>query len=276
MTWTLAAAFLLAGHSAALTADPSLLATPQSETARPAWQLALRVSGPMTTTDPQHVGVSLGVGRAGTYRVGLRYQPAETSPLGFMYGTVGLRLVSTPQWTVAADFEHARVWSARRLYQSGGFQFEGHDRRWSYLGILSAESAQRRWLGVISGIELGGGRMVIRDMVAGRVGSLELNDPPVLVLKTTAPVGVLGIRMSRSLRWQIEGSARVRLIAAGRSRGGVVPFAQGQVEWELARPLFTSSRFGRGYIGVNGNHSTSSRAATYYQNGVGVSLKIAF
>lgn len=278
MSWSLAAALLMVSGVPASpgAGDPVLLAPPDVYESAPAWQLNIRVAGPLTTTDPQHVGVSLGVGRAGAYRMGVRYQPAETSALGFLHGTVGLRLVSTDRWTVAADAEHSHVWSSRRLYRSQGFQFEGHDRRWVTLGVVSARAHHRRFLGWIDGVELGVGRMVLRNMVAGRVGSTALNDEPVLVLKTAAPVGMAGLYVSRPLPWGLLGSARVRVIGAGNSRGGEVPFAHAVADWEVSRRIFTSRRYGRGELGLAGSHASSIRAATYYQNGVGLSLKIAF
>lgn len=279
MSWTLASAlFLLSGVSAMPAAidDPTLIAVPAQGETVARWHLSMRVSAPATTTDPQHVGVSLGVGRTGAYRAGFRYQPSETNVLGFMSGAVGLRLWSSATWTIAADAEHAGVWSARKLYQSGGFQFQEHDRRWITLGVVSAMASHRRWLGVIDGVEVGGGRMVIRESVAGRVGGTQLNEAPVLVLKTAAAVGMVGLSLSRPLPWGLSGEARLRLIGAGRSRGGVVPFAHATFDWDLTRTVFSSRKYGQGRLGLNGNHATSSRAATYYQNGVGVALKIAF
>jgi len=279
MSWTLASAlFLLSGVSAVpmTTDDPSLIAAPAQGERAAAWHLSMRVSAPATTTDPQHVGVSLGVGRTGAYRAGLRYQPSETDVLGFMSGAVGLRVWSSDTWTIAADAEHARVWSARRLYQSGGFQFQRHDRRWITLGVVSAMASHRRWLGVVDGFEVGGGRMVIRESVAGRVGGDQLNEAPVLVLKTAAAVGMVGVSLSRPLRWGFSGDARLRVIGAGRSRGGVVPFAHATLDWDISRTVFSSRKYGQGRLGLSGNHASSSRAASYYQNGVGVALKIAF
>lgn len=279
MSWSLAAAFVvMAGaHVTPLAAgDPSLVAAPPRAEQAAAWQLAMRVAAPMTTTDPQHVGVSLGVGRAGAYRAALRYQPSETDALGFVSGTAGLRLLHNTNWTIAVDAEHARVWSARKLYESGGFQFQGHHRRWMTLGVISAISAERRWLGAIDGFEVGGGRMVIRESVAGQIGGDRLNEEPVLVLKTAAAVGMVGVTLSRPLRWGFEGDARIRLIGAGRSRGGTVPFAHATAEWTISRTLFTSQKYGRGLLGLSGNHATSSKAAVYFQNGLGLSLRIAF
>jgi hypothetical protein len=277
MSWTLVTAlFLASGATASAPVDPGLLSAPMQAEAGAAWQLAMRVTGPLTTTDPRHVGVSLGVGRAGTYRAGFRYQPSETSVLGFMHGTLGFRLAATDRWTVAVDMEHSHVWSARQLYRTGAFGLEGHDRRWLTMGVVSAHASQRRWFGIVDGVELGGGRMVIRNMVAGRTGSTELNDQPVLVLKAAAPVGMFGVHLSRPLPWGVLADARVRVIGAGRSRGGIVPFAHAVAEWELMRAIFSSSRYGQGRLGLVGTHSTSNRAATYYQNGVGVTLKIAF
>ena len=279
MSWTLASAlFLLSGVPAVAVApvDPMLITTHAQGEAPAAWHLSMRVSAPATTTDPQHVGVSLGVGRTGAYRGAFRYQPSETDVLGFMSGVLGLRLWSNDKWTIAADAEHARVWAARKLYQSGGFQFQAHDRRWVTLGVVSAMASHRRWLGVIEGVEVGAGRMVIRESVAGRVGSDQLNEAPVLVLKTAAPVGMVGVRLSRRLRWGFSGDAGLRLIGAGRSRGGVVPFAHATLDWEITRAVFTSRKYGQGRLGLTGNHATSPRAASYYQNGVGVALTISF
>lgn len=278
MSWTLAAALLMvSGLPPAPVADPTLLvAREQGTVRRSLWQLNMRVAAPLTTTDPQHVGVSIGVGRSGIYRVGFRYQPSQRSALGFMHGTLGFRLLSSESVTMALDVEHSHVWSARRLFRTGGFQFEGHDRRWLTLGVASFQANQLRWAGLIDGFEIGAGRMVIREMVAGRVGGTVLNDEPVLVLKTAAPVGMVGLSLSRPLFLGLTGAARVRVIAAGKSRGGVVPFAHAVADWEVMKTIFTSGRHGRGELGVVGTHSTSSRAATYYQNGVGVSLKIAF
>jgi hypothetical protein len=280
MSWTLVSAlFVLSGVSAvpAPTGDPSLITAPtQGERRSAAWQLSMRVSAPATTTDPQHVGVSLGVGRTGAYRAALRYQPAETEVLGFMSGAVGLRLWSSDTWTIAADAEHARVWSARPLYESSGFQFQAHDRRWVTLGVVSAMASHRRWFGVINGLEAGGGRMVIRESVAGRIGGNQLNETPVLVLKTAAAVGMVGVSLSRPLRLGFSGDARLRLIGAGRSRGGVVPFAHAVLDWDVSRTVFASRKYGQGRLGLSGTHATSSRAASYYQNGVGIALKIVF
>ncbi len=278
MSWTLAAVLLVLPNLPAPVADgdPALISQPERAKVGAEWQVALRASGPMTTTDPQHVGVALGIGRSGAYRAGVRYQPSETSALGFMYGTFGVRLQSTDKWTIAADVEHSHVWSARRLYRTGGFQFEGHDRRWVSLGVVSARASHRRWFGLIDGVEIGAGRMVIRNMVAGRVGSTALNDEPVLILKTSAAVGMLGLTMSKPLFWGLAGDGRLRVIGAGHSRGGVVPFAHAVFDWEVSKTIFRSSHFGRGTLGLTGTHSTSDRSATYYQNGVGIALKIAF
>jgi hypothetical protein len=279
MSWSLAAAlFMASGVSATppVPSDPTLITVPAQGELPAAWHLSMRVTAPMTTTDPQHIGVSLGVGHAGWYRASFRYQPSETELLGFMSGAVGLRLWHSDKWTIAADAEHARVWSGRKLYESGGFQFQGHDRRWTTLGVVSAMASHRRWLRVIDGFEIGGGRMVIRELVAGRVGGEQLNEDPVLVLKTAAAVGVVGVRLSTPVRWGVSADARVRVIGAGRSRGGIVPFAHATVDWEITRTVFTSRRYGRGQVGLTGNHATNRRAATYYQNGLGLALKIAF
>ena len=277
MSWTLAAAWVVMSSVAAAPPDPSLLAAPAQGDVRAAqWQLAMRVAGPVTTTDPNHIGIAIGVGRAGAYRLGMRYQPAESDLLGFMQGTVGFRVMESGRWTVAADVEHTHVWATRGLYRSGDFQFEAHDRRWLTLGVVSAMASDRRWLGVISGVEVGAGQLGVRDQVVGRIGSTALNSAPVAVLKTTAAVGMVGVRMSYPLRWGFDSEARVRILGAGHSRGGVVPFSHATAEWELSRAVFSSSRYGRGRLGLTGSHATSTRAATYYQHGVGLTFKIAF
>ncbi len=277
MGWTLAAALtMLAAVPPAPAADPALLAPPVDVERESLWQVAVRVAAPVTTTDPQHVGVSLGIGRAGTYRTGIRYQPAESDFFGFVHATMGWRLAHGDRWTVALDLEHTRVWAASRLYRADGFQLEGHDRRQLSLGTLSAVSSGRRFFGLVDGVEIGAGQMRIRRLVAGRVGHELLNPDLVWILDSAAPVGMVGARLARPLRWGFTGHARVRLIGAGRSRGGTVPFAHVTAEWEVMRRLFRSSRLGQGNIGLTGVHASSSRAATYYQNGLGVALKIAF
>lgn len=276
MSWTVAAAWMVMSSLASAPPDPSLLVAAEQGEVQAQWQLAMRVAGPLTTTDPNHIGVAIGVGRAGAYRVGLRYQPAASDLLGYMHGTLGLRLMNSRRWTVAADLEHTHVWASRPLYRSGSFELEGHDRRSLTLGVVSAVSPDHRWFGVVDGVEVGGGRLTVRDQVAGRVGSTDLNTAPVGVLKTAAAVGMVGVHLSRTLGRGWDGHARIRVLGAGRSRGGVVPFGHATAEWEISRGLFTSSRYGRGRIGVTGSHATSNRAATYYQNGIGLSLRVEF
>jgi hypothetical protein len=266
---------LLAAASLAPT-DPSLFAPVAQDVATPRWQVEMRVAAPATTTDPQHVGVALGVGRAGAIRIGARFQPQETSLVGFLHAALGVRLHTSARWTIALDAEHSHVWAARRLYRVNGFQLEGHDRRQLSLGVVSAMASQARWFGVVDGVEVGAGRMHIRRLVAGRAGSAALNDSLVPILESEAPVGMVGLRLSHSLPLGFLGQARARLIGAGNSPGGEVPFAHGTVEWDVTREIFRSSKYGTGRLGLAGNHATNPRAASYYQNGIGATLKIVF
>jgi hypothetical protein len=270
-------AVLLAAGGTSASLDPLLLSTPWQPVAAPQWQVVMRAAGPLTTTDPRHIGVGIGLGRSGASRFGFRYQPSGNDWLGFIHGTIGARLAQSGDWAIAVDAEHAHVWSSRRLYRTtSGFQFEGHDRRQMTLGVLSASRLHTPLFGLITGFEIGAGRMHIRELVAGRLGNEGLNPRLVPVLESAAPVGMVGARLSRRLLFGFDGEARVRLVGAGRSRGGVVPFAHGVVDWEVMRRVLPMRAAGEVRLGVHGSHATSSRAATYYQNGVGVTLKFVF
>lgn len=273
MTWTLMA--MLAAASLG-PADPSLFAPSAQDLRTPLWQVEMRVAAPATTTDPQHIGVAIGAGRAGKLRLGARFQPQETSLVGFVHAAAGVRVHESARWTIAVDLEHSHVWAARRLYRVNGFQLEGHDRRQMSLAVVSAMATSTRWFGLVDGVEVGGGRMHIRRLVAGRAGSSALNDDLVPVLESEAPVGVIGLRLSRRLPLGFQGQARARLVGAGNSPGGEVPFAHATVDWDVTRQIFRSGKYGTGRLGLAGNHATSARAATYYQNGIGVTLKIVF
>jgi hypothetical protein len=87
---------------------------------------------------------------------------------------------------------------------------------------------------------------------------------------------VLGVSAAHDLVFGFEGRARFRLIGAGHSRGGEVPFAHFATEWDVTKQVFESKTFGRGSLGLVGNHATSTRAVSYFQNGVGLTFHLAF
>lgn len=277
MNWTLAALLsIVSGLPATSESGQGVVPAQASSARHAAWRVTTTVAGPMTTTDPQHLGVSLEVARTGTVRGRARYQPAPSSPLGFVQAALGYRLVSSDRWTLAADVEHAQVWSTRVLFRTPGFQFERHEQRWLNLGVMSATPNDRRWLGLIDGVEIGAGRMYIRDMAAGRDASVDLNEEPILILKSAASVGMAGVSLSRSLLFGFDGQVHLRVIGGGRSRGGEVPFAHLTAEWDVTRRVFESKKFGRATVGLTGTNSSSPRAVTYFQNGLGVAFRLAF
>jgi hypothetical protein len=242
----------------------------------PLWQISMRVAAPMTTTDPNHVAVALGVARTGAIRMSADYQPSETTALGGIHASAGIRLLRRTAFDLAFDLNYNQVWADRRLFRGTGWQLEGHDRRRLSLGIASVQLRERRYFGVIEGVELGAGRMYIRRLVSARAGDAPLNPRQEPILISSGPVGIAGVRLSRPLMWGVNGAAHVRVIGAGRSRGGELPFAHVTSEWSLSKPVFESRRLGRGELGLSGNHASSSRAATYFQNGLGLTLRIVF
>src|SRR5688572_12820190 len=277
MTWSLAALLsIVSGLPTTGEAGQGVVPARAPSARHAAWQVTMSVAGPMTTTDPQHVGVSFDVARSGTARGRLRYQPAPTNPLGFVQAALGYRLVSSDRWTLAAGVEHAQVWSTRVLFRTPGFQFERHEQRWLNLGVMSATAPDRRWLGLIDSVEIGAGRMFIRDMAAGRDASAELNEEPVLILKSAATVGMLGVSLSRPLLFGFGGQVHLRVIGGGRSRGGEVPFAHLTADWDVTRRVFESKKFGRATFGLTGTNASSPRAVTYFQNGLGLRFRLAF
>lgn len=279
-TWALTALAAVAGvtpAAAPVVDDPPAAKVAQaSHDLPPIWQISMNVSGPVTSTDPQHVAVGIGAGRSGRYRAGFRYQPAENDLLGLIHSRLGFRLLRRDSLDVAFDLDFTQVWADRRLFRGTGWELEGHDRRRLSLGIVSILPRERRYLGLIAGIELGAGRMYIRRLVSARVGSESLNSRQEPILISSGPVGMIGLRMTRPLFWGFTGDAHVRVIGAGRSRGGEVPFAHLTTEWGVTRRVFASQRFGRGEFGVTGNHASSARATTYFQNGLGLTFRIAF
>ena len=281
-TWALTALAAFAGvtpAAAPVVDDPPAKVASAAQASHdlpPLWQLSMNVSGPVTSTDPQHVAVGIGAGRAGRYRAGFRYQPSDSDLLGLIHSRLGFRLLRRDSVDVAFDLDVTQVWADRRLFRGTGWQLEGHDRRRLSLGMVSILPRGHRYFGLIDGIELGAGRMYIRRLVSARVGSESLSPQLDTILISSGPVGMIGLHLARPLFLGLTGDAHVRVIGAGRSRGGEVPFAHLATEWSVTHQIFASQKFGRGELGVTGNHATSSRAATYFQNGLGLTFRIAF
>jgi len=270
--WALTALAAIAGTAPAPAADAPQTAKDVS----PVWQIAMRVSSPMTSTDPEHIAAGLEVLRAGRYRTSLRYQPSESDPLGLIHASMGFRLLRRQNTDVAFDLDFTQVWADRRLFRGTGWQLEGHDRRRLSLGTLTFLSRERRYLGIVDSVELGAGRMYIRRLVSARAGSTLLSPSPDPILVSSGPVGVIGLGLARPLFWGLTGAAHVRVVGAGRSRGGEVPFAHVTAEWDVSRRIFRSGTRGQGFLGVTGNHASSARAASYFQNGLGLAFRIAY
>lgn len=242
----------------------------------PAWQMSVRALTPVTTTDPQHVGVAVGVSRTGTYRAAILFQPSERGGLGMIHGALGLRLFDRAAWQLSVDLEHTQVRASRRLFVGTGWQLNGHDRQQVSLVTGTVRWRERRVWGLIRGVEAGAGRMQVWRLVSARAGSDLLNSSPDPILESGAPVGMFGILAERSLMWGFAAEARVRVIGAGNSPGGEVPFAHLTAHWDVTRRIFGSAGSRRVEIGLSGSHATSPRAVSYYQNGLGLALRFAF
>jgi hypothetical protein len=238
--------------------------------APPLWRLSARVAAPMTTTDPNHVTAGLGLARTGAYRMSAHYQPSENSALGGIQATMGFRLLRRQSMDLSFDLDYSQVWADRPLFRGVGWQLNSHDRRRVSLGALSIQLKKRRFLGLVEGVEVGAGRMYIRRLVSANAGTTPLSQDQDAILISSGPVGMVGVRLYRPLFWGLKGAAHARVIGAGRSRGGELPFAHLTSDWSVTKS------FGRAEFGVAGNHATSPRAATYFQNGLGLTLRIAF
>jgi hypothetical protein len=276
MTWRIATVSVTlvfaVGVPAAYADDP-----PQARGDRaPLWHLSVRALTPVTSTDPQHVGVGVGVARTGTYRAAVHFQPAERGRLGMIHGALGLRVFDRATWQFSVDLEHTQVRANRRLFVGTGWQLNGHDRQQVSLVTGAVQWQEKRIWGLIRGIEAGVGRMQVWRLVSARAGSDLLNSSPDPILESGAPVGVLGIFAERSLGWGFSAEARVRVIGAGHSPGGEVPFAHAIAHWDLTRPIFGSAGSRRMELGLSGSHATSPRAVSYYQNGLGLALRVVF
>ena len=238
--------------------------------------IAVRALTPATTTDPQHLALGVDLSHTGAYRASVQYQPTETGRVGFIHASIGVRVLARETWQVALDLEHAQARPVRRGFRGSGWDLDFHERHQVSMGAASIQWRDSQWLGLVNGFEVGTGRMHVWRLVSARAGAANLSESPDPILESSAPIGMLGLRMGRPLFWGIEGQARVRVIGAGRSRGGEVPFAHMTAEWDVTRQLFRSKMLGRASLGLTGTHATSPRAVTYFQNGVGLVFRAAF
>ncbi len=241
----------------------------------PSWQLFVRALTPMTTTDPQHIGVGVGVARTGPFRGVLYFQPSERGGLGMVHGALGRRVFDRATWRLSLGIEHTQVRPNRRLFVGIGWQLVGNDRQQVSLLAGSVRWQEKRVWGLIRGVEVGGGRMQVWRLVSAQAGSDLLNASPDPILESAAPVGMAGVLAERSLLWGFLAEARVRVIAAGHSPGGEVPFAHLTAHWDVTRRIIGSARSGA-EIGLSGSHATSPRAVSYFQNGLGLTLRVVF
>jgi len=249
----------------------------QAEASRPpGWLLSVRVVAPVTTTDPQHVTVAGGLAHSGAYRMAVQYQPSDVGRLGLIHTSLGLRVINRPGWQLAFDLEHSQARPVRRLFRGRDWELDGHERHQLSIGMASVRWHERRFFGLVDEVEFGYGRMHIWRLVSARAGSVNLGDAPDPILESAAPVGIVGLRLGHRLLFGLEGQAHVRVIGAGRSRGGEVPFAHLTADWAVSRQIFQSRIFGRGSLGVVGNHATNYRAVAYFQHGLGVAFRVAF
>ncbi|HUR21245.1 MAG TPA: hypothetical protein VMZ90_10580 [Vicinamibacterales bacterium] len=285
MTFTLTLAFaLISGLSqhppladaptapAAVAASPA----PQSDARPPKWVISVRALAPATSTDPQKSRVVVGVAHAGAYRASLQYQDAQEHGVGFVQASLGVRVLARQTWELALDAEHAQARPVRRAFSGNGWELDFHERHQLSIGTASLTWREPKLFGLITALELGGGRMHVWRLVSARAGADSLSPSPDPILESSAPVGILGLTVERGLVWGFTARAHARAIGAGRSPGGEVPFAHATVDWEVTRQLFHSKKFGRAFAGLTGNHSTSPRAVTYFQNGLGFGFRLAF
>ena len=236
----------------------------------------MRALAPATTTDPQQTAVVVGLAHAGKYRTSVQYQPTAEHRMGFVQASLGLRVFARESWELALDLEHAQARPVRRAFRGSGWELDFHERHQLSIGTASLTWRDAKFFGLVGAIEAGGGRMHVWRLVSARAGVDRLSPSPDPILESSAPVGVIGLRMARPLFWGINAQAHVRAIGAGRSPGGEVPFAHATVDWDVTRQLFQSKKLGRGFLGVTGTHSTSPRAVTYFQNGLGLVFRAAF
>jgi hypothetical protein len=238
--------------------------------------LSIRALGPVATTDSQDAAVGVGVAHTGSYRAAVEYQPAAGHRVGFVHASLGLRVLARETWELALDLEHAQARPVRRAFRGTGWALDFHERHQLSIGMASLTWREPRLFGLVSAIEVGTGRMHVWRLVSARAGADSLSQSPDPVLESSAPVGIVGLTIGRPLFWGFDARAHVRAIGAGRSPGGEVPFAHATVEWDLARQLFQSKKFGRATLGLTGTHATTPRAVTYFQHGLGVALRVAF
>lgn len=286
MTWTLTlAAFAMASglSQGPAPGDDASKPTPRSasevqpDSLRQApWLATVRAMGPVTTTDPQRLAVAAGLAHSGAYRASVQYQPREAGRLGMIHTALGVRVLNREMWQLAFDLEHSQARPVRRLFRGSGWQLDGHERHQLSIGVASLQWRKRTLAGLVSSVEVGAGQMHIWRLVSARAGSGALSSSPDPILESAATVGILGLRAGHRLFFGFEGQAHVRLIGAGRSRGGEVPFAHLTAEWDVTHPIFQSQKFGHAFVGLTGNHATSPRAVSYFQNGLGLTFRLVF
>jgi hypothetical protein len=282
LTLTLAAFALISGLSQnpplAEAAAPAAAPAPalQPDVDPPGWLISVRALAPATATDPQHLALGVGLSHSGAYRAAVQYQPTETGRVAFIHASLGVRVLARETWQVALDLEHAQARPVRRGFHGSGWDLDFHERHQFSMGTASIKWRDPKFFGLVGGLEVGAGKMHVWRLVSARAGAANLSVSPDPILESSAAVGMLGLRMGRALFWSIEGQARVRVIGAGRSRGGEVPFAHLTAEWDVTRQLFRSKKLGRASLGLTGTHATSRRAVTYFQNGVGLVFLAAF
>ena len=263
-------------ETAAVAPAPVSVAAAQGDVRPPGWELSVRALQPMTTTDAQHVGAEVGLAHTGAYRAAVRYLPTPAGRFGAIQASLGFRVLSRENWQLALDLEHSQARPVRRGFRGSGWELDFHDRHQVSFATATMTWREPRFLGLITAIEVGGGRMHVWRLVSARAGTTRLSASPDPILESAAPVGMLGVKMDRPLFWGLHGQAHVRVIGAGHSRGGEVPFAHATAEWDVTKQIFQSKKLGRGFIGLTGTHASSPRAATYFQNGVGIVFRAKF
>ena len=263
-------------ETAAVAPAPVSVAAAQGDVRPPGWELSVHALQPATTTDPQHVAAAVGLAHTGGYRAAVRYLPTPAGRFGSIQASLGFRVLSRETWQLAFDLEHSQARPVRRGFHGSGWELDFHDRHQISLATGTVMWREPRYLGLVTGIEVGGGRMHVWRLVSASAGSTRLSSSPDPILESSAPVGMLGLKLERPLFWGLQGQAHVRVIGAGHSRGGEVPFAHATAEWDVTKQIFQSTKLGRGFLGLTGTHASSPRAVTYFQNGIGIVFRAKF
>ena len=248
----------------------------QSDTRPPGWVIAVRALAPASDIDRPQAAFGVGLAHTGAYRAAVQYQPTPERRLGFIQASFGRRVLAHETWELALEIEHAQARPVRRAFLGSGWELDFHDRHQYSLGTASIAWRDGKFFSLIDAVEVGAGRMHVWRLVSARAGATALSESPDPILESSAPVGMVGLKLSSPLFWGLEGQAHVRAIGAGHSPGGEVPFAHATVDWSVTRRLFQSKKLGRAALGLTGTHATNPRAVTYFQNGVGFVFRAAF